>query len=134
MRDIRFRVWDKTHSIMWYSSDSNEIVVGENTVYILDTEPYAHEHSDCVPMQYTGIKDKHGTDVYEGDILCYRDEDGDKQYWPVSFENGCFVVNGSAIWDYLRYDKNDQPTNHLEASLEVVGNIYNDKDVIDEPR
>jgi uncharacterized phage protein (TIGR01671 family) len=134
MRVFRFRAWSPTAKKMFYQE--NQYLASFLRRFVtLETgaaahESYLKEDIDKYLMQYSGIKDKHGKEVYEGDILTYRDEDGDEQLWPVTFEDGCFVVNGSAIWDYLRYDKNNQPTDHLEAYLEVAGNIYENKELV----
>lgn len=120
-REIKFRAWSEKDRNWAYGSP-----------WLSPTTQIIAEREKWPLMQYTGIKDKHGTDVYEGDVLCYTDEDGDEQYWPVTFEDGCFIVNGSAIWDYLRYDKNNQPTNRLEPNLEVAGNIYENKELASE--
>lgn len=73
MREIKFRVWDE---------DNNELVyeVGITPEGIPYTIPDYAENSDqfnyypsCHKMQYTGVKDKNGTEIYDEDIVKYTE-------------------------------------------------------------
>ena len=55
MREIKFRVWDKEKQIMLHAFPFD-------ITFELQNEPY-------VAMQYTGLKDKNGKEIFENDIL-----------------------------------------------------------------
>jgi len=76
---------------------------------ILGTEP------DAVLMQFTGLHDSYGKEIYEGDILKW-----DERAW------GC-PHNEEVKWDY---DLLDVRTTDWGQYCEVIGNIYESPDLI----
>lgn len=70
-------------------------------------------------MQYTGIKDKNGKEIYEGDIVQWIDSDGKIRKDNVFFENGAFRICNSnfEIWEY--------------GELEAIGNIYENPELLE---
>lgn len=114
MREIKFRVWDKLNKEM---NNIESINFQERRVY-KDIVSY-RKFNDIELMQYTGLKDKNGKEIYEGDILfeSFREE-----YLKVVFENGSFRAEADGYSSDLEgYD----------YSCEVIGNIYENPELIE---
>ena len=111
-RQIKFRVYDKDYKKMRYLDTSHDFIGFDN-----DGNGYYHNMQTGLGewfgelMQYTGLKDKYGTEIYEGDIL--RDYGNDIEDWIVSYEDGAFVGTFDNVCENL-FELTD---------LEVVGNI-----------
>ena len=111
-RELKFRAWDKKHKRMSLPADAEQIF---GKIWV----PFDVTEFDL--MQYTGLKDKNGKEVYEGDILSlpFRFE-GDYSYKP-----SIAVVE----WDvYGWYVNNRGECGYNET--EVIGNIYENPELL----
>lgn len=125
-RQIKFRAWvydESGHEFGMYYSDK------EGLARFFDVFFPIRDNERDVLMQFTGLYDKHGEDIYEGDILKLNGG-ADDFYGDVKFENGCFVFN--AHW--INEDKMKPELYHYTAvkfiDCEVAGNIYETPELI----
>jgi len=126
MKEIKFRAWDKTLRLMG-NVDVLEWNVGRKNdgsdkelIYIRANKPTQYEMQtgsgkhlkEYVLMQYTGLKDKNGKEIYEGDIVI----------------NGDFVPDAYAWNEWKRqvvYDNEQTMFTGLDGErIKIIGNIY----------
>lgn len=91
-REIKFRVYDKDLKKMRYLNNSHDFICfGEkgNGHYHNMQTGLGEWFSDL--MQYTGLRDKNGVEIYEGDLIEYKDSTG-KHIEEVKFDKGCFYA------------------------------------------
>ncbi len=124
-REIKFRAWNVRSKKM---IDVNKIIWDvEGGVYVLDDNPY----SETILMQFTGLKDKNGKEIYEGDVMECIDlpdifkgtivieqpklyQDGQTVYYGYQFYGSYGAIFKSNEW-------------------EIIGNIYEHPELIKQP-
>lgn len=115
MREIKFRAWNynkKKMVIDGLTMDySNEY--GFDNLY--DKE--GNQIEEYRIMQYTGLKDKNGKEIYEGDIVLWTNKNHDRTLkTEVEFRGGTFFIGP------LETTEDDEP--------EVIGNIYENPELL----
>lgn len=117
MKELRFRAWDGKKMI--------EDVVPASESSIIEVYEYEHQYVEVEAVeQYTGLKDKNGKEIYEGDIVEYTT---------------CYYGNEKRhrkIVEWKEWDSDDfgEPHNigffDLSECMEVIGNIHEDADLL----
>ena len=127
MREIKFRVWNTEKKYMDYGKHNN-ICLPINTGIVSewdDGQGWDSSYSkDYIPMQFTGLKDKNGKEIYEGDILSVNDYP-DKmgmygEYGIVIFEKGSFIV------ELIETKRKFQ----IDETSEVIGNKFENPELL----
>lgn len=111
MRDIKFRAWGKS-GVMRGWDDLQKLHI--HTLFKMS-------RPEVILMQYTGLKDKKGVEIYEGDIVEITFEDGVKDNMQVVFDKARFYMKGCGFWSFGGSD----------TTLQVIGNIYESPDLME---
>ena len=133
MRDIRFRAWDDVTLAMYEVS----ILINNGRVGVVIEGCAPFYKDNCIIMQYTGLKDKNGKEIYEGDIISFNRVEGfanDKFIWvgDVIFKNGNYIINFLSIeTDDMKIDLEWHIYPYTD-NYTVIGNVYENPELLKE--
>ena len=134
MREIKFRAWDLYWKKM-FPALSLEFLMDKSGINVTIPDPenkFGFYVSDnCELMQYTGLKDKNGKEIYEGDVVRMYDRPPDTMTWDlvVEWENGKFILTG--IMDKGEYFGDLSDWADCDWRIEVIGNIYENPELLE---
>ena len=117
MREIKFRAWDKKTKEMVRSGSRPSFSFWKWVDY----------DSSTPLMQYTGLKDSKGVEIYEGDIVHYsmsiahgpREEGNGEVFW--YDKTGAFLIDRSGLWSIVEL-----------TFCEIIGDVYRNPDLCPE--
>lgn len=113
MRVLKFRQANKNNKQVYYWG-----LVNNEWIRPLIQPNYIHpEKSD----QYTGLKDRNGKEIYEGDSFKYYPYQSLPEIGNVIFKDACFIYNICGD-EYMLSELNNQ--------IEIIGNIHENKDLL----
>jgi uncharacterized phage protein (TIGR01671 family) len=148
-REIKFRVWDKANNKFGHSDDYSIRGCGEYLQY--ECQDGEHDFSydcfssvskdDLVFQQFTGLLDKNGVEIYEGDILSFLPERKGKTYvvefWPEfgyvakhaessGVDSNGYEFTTSHFFSAFQWEH----YHNVEYQYEVVGNIFQNPELL----
>ena len=123
MREIKFRAWLKGRMV-YITPDDDYFIDGDGRLVKIEQNEngckyQGFEDRECNLMQYTGLKDKNGKEIFEGDVIVTSAKPGSKKYVVEYSEHGewcigIFLLSSS-------YD-----------TCEVIGNMYENPELLEE--
>lgn len=129
---MRFRIWDKEINYLDYDVRVTTTDKYEK-VEVLDGFSNWREVTkpNYFLMRSTGLRDENEIEIYEGDLVEYRD--GEESFKGEVVIN-CFGAYVKTKNDYIRFEDFSDETTRLAGNCYVVGNIYEDQasEVIDD--
>ena len=138
MREIKFRAWDGIEKAMYgnvekgngvanikldqYGSISNIKVFKYQQSMKCEFANLSREENEFELMQYTGLKDKNGVEIYEGDVVKTKNSK-----YKVIFDKCCYwgvdELGKYPIYQIYNYVLDDE-------RFEVIGNIYENPELL----
>jgi len=143
VREIKYRAWDKENKLMIFELNEPNVFANRNGWELSfgtlpDIGQMKGKCIETILMQYTGLKDKNGNEIYEGDILEIPEYyDGDYKTKAhkavVEYDNSGFdlfyggegLYNGHSGYDNLDTMVGNEP-------IVVIGNIYENPELLEE--
>ena len=130
-REIKFRVYDKDLKRMRYLNSSHDFICFDE-----NGNGYYHNMQTGLGewfsglMQYTGLKDKNGVEIYEGDLIDIHQTVNGYNQFVIQYDNYKFSARyynqkTKQILGWYQYDLDELfEINETEKEIEVIGNIY----------
>jgi len=122
-RAIKFRAWDKDGGMKHITSFLSFGRTGEFSS--------VEDNEDVVLMQFTGLLDKHGKEIYEGDIVVQGEPSINRELLLVRWHQNRFIATMDNVkTDALSFSYDSSFTFMDWHRLEVIGNVFEDKNLL----
>ena len=131
MREYKFRCWDTENKEMLkvQELDFEDTFYGGRLSIRTDQYNDYFDIEDMILMQYTGLKDKNGKEIYEEDIVKINDEIIAKVIWDNDYLGYFLYANEENSID--SFENGEQPLYDYWGSIEVIGNIYDNPELLE---
>ena len=121
MREIKFRAWSKKYNRMFYSASPSDAQTLGAQITDSCTAKFFEKFYGQNIMQYTGLEDKNGKEIYEGDVV--QDSHGYKAR--IEYSDGAFILIIEG-----RFPDTDMAGEGNNKFYEVIGNIWENPELL----
>ncbi len=131
MREIKFRAWDKVCKKYFYDGnlDNGDVLVIHLNGQVEISNANTYKPDDFILEQFTGLKDKNGKEIFEGDIVKFEDDEIGVGTIEYSIDGAvCFCVNRKNKYHQYHYFLIST------TSYVVIGNIHENPELIQEDK
>lgn len=123
-RVIKFRAWDKeTNS--WYDNSNQNLVINlDGTLTNCWNGELMEDYTErIILLPFTGLKDKNGVEIYEGNIVRWHDV----VTWDysVTFKDGVFCISDDPTSNFYHLKED------INGKFEVIGSIYENPECLE---
>ena len=121
MRIIKFRVWDDNLKVLYTPEMDKE----EKNLWRISANggDFTNSYDNGILMQYTGLKDKNGKEIYEGDLIKINNDKIMKISWSERFASFIIDRDGWAFSHWFGESLNS-------SECEVIGNIHKNPELL----
>lgn len=123
MREIKFRCWTESAKKMYYPEQLQGFGICPMTGLLMEVIDHGTDGASLektqtkdILMQYTGLKDKNGVEIYEGDILKFNTKGGNEMVYEVKWKGKGF--------------KPTRMSDDNQEEIEIIGNIYQNPELL----
>ena len=129
MREIKFRVWITD----WGNSTSHLEYIKEGCLHVYFGNWERGGYKNAIFQQFTGLKDKNGKEIYDGDIVFFDDHEiASKPYIGRAEVFWCedLTLCNSPQWALWAIGEKSGYYGYLIGEIEVIGNIFENPDLL----
>lgn len=135
MRELKFRAWHPVSEEMIHFDTKKmqrDRIVASHFFSLMNNE---HENGKDLLMQFTGLKDKNGVEIYEGDLVKWGHIDGYEEYKP---REAVVRLEPALCFDTFNLGKNNHTFHYgnfayarsIDKAMEVIGNIHEHSELL----
>jgi hypothetical protein len=134
MRQIKFKAWDDKNKVMMPNVGilglSESFAYGHNRDWLYNSMEWGGEEEfiqSPVLLQYTGLNDKNGKEIYEGDVVTTNGGHPAEVIWQAYIAKFLLQSLGEGRGYLDWFEK------RFEPGFEVIGNIYENPELLNKP-
>lgn len=131
----KFRAWDTTNKEMFKDTfaitESGQVVVVEQEDVVCPPDYVFVDH--LVIMQSTSLRDMNNREIFEGDIISDGHTSRDIRHHQTL---GFYTIDGNGVEEFFgdtaSLEDFEEVLKYISENIEIIGNIYENKDILED--